>query len=153
MTPWRASLILGWLSLMYGATLWTVLHGSQEKIKSWQDFLDSLATAGGNIVTLFICSASSAALWMWVYTHNGSKDLVMATFGVFTGFTGALLQAQKGNSSRQQMQDRIDTTRPTGAAVNTAGTVNVTESHPPALPTVQTAPLPSPVVTKPLTAR
>lgn len=79
-------------------------------IKRWQDFLDSLATTGGNIVTLFWCSAFSAFLWIWVWSHKGGNDLVMATFGVFTGFTGALLQAQKGNSSRQQMQDRVETT-------------------------------------------
>lgn len=78
-------------------------------MKRWQDWLDSLATSGGNIVTLFICSTASALLWIWVYTHKGGEDLVMATFGVFTGFTGALLQAQKGNSSRQQMVDRAAT--------------------------------------------
>lgn len=97
-------------------------------VKSWQDFLDSLATAGGNIVTLFWCSAFSAGLWIWVYRQNGSKDLVMAMFGVFTGFTGALLQAQKGNSSRQQMQDRIDTaTSGTKVDVAKAGKVEVTQ--------------------------
>lgn len=92
-------------------------------IKNWQDFLDSLATAGGNIVTLFWCSSFSAFLWIYVYNRNGSKDLVMATFGVFTGFTGALLQAQKGNSSRQQMQDRLQTAQP--VTVANVETVNV----------------------------
>lgn len=78
-------------------------------IKNWQDFLDSLATTGGNIVTLFWCSVLSGALWFWV-VHIGLAPMVTPTFGVFTGFTGALLQSQKGNSSRQQMADRVETT-------------------------------------------
>lgn len=86
-------------------------------IKSWQDFLDSLSTAGGNIVTLFGCSAAAGILWMWCAVHQSTMNT--ATFGVFTGFTGALLQAQKGNSSRQQMIDRSSTviTEPPPTAV------------------------------------
>ena len=77
-------------------------------IKNWQDFLDSLATAGGNIVTLFWCSIFSGALWIWV-AMRGPDSMVTPMFGVFTGFTASLLQAQKGNSSRQQMADRMET--------------------------------------------
>lgn len=78
-------------------------------VKNWQDILDSLATSGGNIVTLFMCSFWSGVLWVWVYNHSARAELVMATFGVFTGFTGALLQAQKGNPSRQQMTNNVET--------------------------------------------
>jgi hypothetical protein len=77
-------------------------------LKNWQDFLDSLATSGGNIVTLFWCSVFSGLLWAWVYTRDPEGMMMTAAFGVFTGFTGALLQAQKGNSSRQQMKDRVE---------------------------------------------
>lgn len=75
-------------------------------IKDWQDFIDSLSTSGGNIVTLFFCSVCAGVLWAWCEIHLHDADVNMGTFGVFTGFTGALLQAQKGNSSRQQMVDR-----------------------------------------------
>jgi hypothetical protein len=79
-------------------------------VKNWQDFLDSLATSGGNIVTLTCCSILSGLMWQWVYSHDPRGTVMTAAFGVFTGFTGALLQAQKGNSSRQQMADRVETT-------------------------------------------
>jgi len=82
-------------------------------VKGWQDWLDTLNTGGGNIVTLFICSCLSGYIWAWSYTHYpGKSDLVMGTFGLFGGFTGALLQAQKGNSSRQQMVDRFESVHP-----------------------------------------
>lgn len=81
------------------------------KIKAIQDLLDALATAGGNIVTLFWCSAFSGLLWAWMVMRH-ETNMVTPTFGVFTGFTGALLQAQKGNSSRQQMVDRVEAAVP-----------------------------------------
>ena len=79
------------------------------KIKAWQDGLDSLATAGGNILTLSIWSILTGALWVFVQVKVKDPTMNTATFGVFTGFTGSLLQAQKGNASRQQMADRIET--------------------------------------------
>jgi hypothetical protein len=79
------------------------------KIKAWQDWLDSLATSGGNILTLSFWSIVTGALWIYVEIKIKDPSVNTATFGVFTGFTGSLLQAQKGNSSRQQMADRIET--------------------------------------------
>jgi hypothetical protein len=75
-------------------------------MKSWQDFLDSLSTSGGNVVTLFVCSGMTGFLWIWMANHMHGSDLTTAAGQIFSGFTGALLQAQKGNSSRQQMVDR-----------------------------------------------
>jgi hypothetical protein len=65
------------------------------------------------VVTLFFCSMGSGLLWWTVYNQHGSDgQAVMATFGIFGGFTGALLQAQKGNASRQQMMDRAGVPAP-----------------------------------------
>jgi len=75
-------------------------------VKNWQDFLDSLSTSGGNIVTLFICSALAGTLWIWMANHMKGSDLTTAAGQIFAGFTGALLQAHKGNTSKQQMIDR-----------------------------------------------
>lgn len=81
-------------------------------IRDWQNWLDSLSTSGGNIVTLFVCSAIAGGLWMWSQHAHASNEAQMAIFGIFSGFTGALLQAQKGNSSRQQMLDRTASVLP-----------------------------------------
>lgn len=43
---------------------------------------------------------------MWTTHKHAGSDVQMGIFGIFSGFTGALLQAQKGNSSKQQMVDR-----------------------------------------------
>lgn len=77
-------------------------------LKNWQDFLDSLSTKGGNVLTLFWSCIFSGILWAWV-VHERITDMITPTFGILTGFTGAFLQAQSGNSSRQQMADRIET--------------------------------------------
>jgi len=97
-------------------------------IKNWQDFLDSLATSGGNIVTLTCCSILSGLMWQWVYQHDPRGTVMTAAFGVFTGFTGALLQAQKGNASKQQMEDR------TASVVAPSRTPNGRASDAPAPP-------------------
>lgn len=100
-----------------------------DKIKAWQDWIDSLATAGGGIVVLFICAVLTGILWGWTVKHN-LPSMETPVFGVFTGFTGALLQAMKGNSSRQQMQDRIETSIIPQSDIKVDGTGTVTVEKP-----------------------
>lgn len=92
------------LALVWGAAAVAVFR--KMTMKSWQDLLDSLSTSGGNVVTLFMCSAMTGGLWVWMANHMHGSDLTTAAGQIFSGFTGALLQAQKGNSSLQQMVDR-----------------------------------------------
>ncbi len=96
-------------------------------MKRWQDFLDSLSTKGGNILVTFFCVSGLVFIFLHVI-HHGTDAADIETFkSILSGFAGALLAMLSGNSSRQQMQDRVDTTKTT-ASVNTAGTVNVTET-------------------------
>lgn len=101
------------------------------KMKALQDFFDGLSTKGGNIVVLSVCSVGLGALLLHMIHHNADAAMVQTVATTFSGFTGALLLACNGNSSRQQMQDRIDTA--SGAAkvdVQKAQTVNVDATKP-----------------------
>jgi hypothetical protein len=79
-------------------------------MKNWQAFLDSLSTSGGNLFILVTITACLSPLVIHVL-HDPNVDATIRTMihDTFVGFTGALLYALKGNSSRQQMQDRVDT--------------------------------------------
>lgn len=101
-------------------------------MKRWQDFLDSLSTKGGNIMVTFVCVSSLVLIFLHVI-HHGTDAADVETFkSILSGFAGALLAMLSGNSSRQQMQDRVDTVKPATASVNTAGTVNVEAPKEPA---------------------
>lgn len=62
----------------------------------WHDFLDSLATKGGNLLILVFCCILLGAAWMASYHLSQSPDVHAALMATFTGFTGALLGALKG---------------------------------------------------------
>lgn len=94
-------------------------------MKRWQDFLDSLSTKGGNILVTLLCVTGLLAIFLHVI-HHGTDSADIETFkSILSGFAGALLAMLSGSSSRQQMQDRVDTVRPPSVGVQTAGTVNV----------------------------
>lgn len=78
-------------------------------IKNWQDFADSLSTKGGNIVMLFLGTSLLAFLLLHVVHDQTDSGIVSAIHDLMIGFGGALLGGLSGNSSRQQMADRIET--------------------------------------------
>lgn len=76
-------------------------------MENWEHFLNSLATRGGNIVIL-LCVSVLLGFGVLHILHHGevnveAKTVVLATF---SAFTGALLQALMGGSSRQRQADR-----------------------------------------------
>lgn len=80
-------------------------------MKNWQDFLDSLSTKGGNIVTagIVMCGLTFAL------HHSHNADMFAVVRDLLVGFAGALLAMLKGDSSRQQMADRRDSVLPSPA--------------------------------------
>ena len=75
-------------------------------MKTWQDFLDSLSTAGGNIFVLVVCVVAIGLFVLHTAHHGSDSELVELSKDTLAGFTGALLQSLRGNSSKQQMVDR-----------------------------------------------
>ena len=106
-------------------------------MKAWQDFLDSLSTKGGNIAVLFVASVLLAALLMHVIHHGADTSAIEDFKEALSSFTEALLFACSGNSSRQQMQDRVDTAKQGGTPsveVGKVETVNVEAAKPTDVP-------------------
>lgn len=72
-------------------------------MERWEHFLNSLATRGGNIVILLLCASGLffAVLHVLHHAETGTevRTVIMSTF---SAFTGALLQALMGGSSRQR---------------------------------------------------
>lgn len=95
-------------------------------MKRWQDFLDSLSTTGGGIAILSLLSFIFMIVLTRIMRHGSSGEIVTIVSSAFTGAFSALLVALKGNSSKQQMQDRVDTTVAPAAKVDVAGASNVT---------------------------
>ncbi len=96
-------------------------------MKRWQDFLDSLSTKGGNIFMLFV-AMTLLLIFMLHVTHDGrDSGLVSVIHDLAVGFGGALLGALAGNSSRQQMADRVETATgtKTDVSANKIETVNL----------------------------
>lgn len=104
-------------------------------IKSWQDFLDSLSTKGGNIMLMFFALGGL----MWFVHHiandeNVDQGVVSAAHDMMVGFGAALLAVLSGSSSRQQMADRIaGVPQPSSQKIDVAKveTVNVEAQKPP----------------------
>lgn len=62
------------------------------KALAWfREFLDDIASPGGNLMILVICVFASGAASVWVGHRDDQVDT--ALLSVFSGFTGALLQA------------------------------------------------------------
>ena len=75
-------------------------------MKRWQDFLDSLSTSGGAALVLLIICVAMLPVLIFVLLRWPSSPIAVLMTNTFSGFTGALLLALRGNASRQQMMDR-----------------------------------------------
>jgi uncharacterized membrane protein HdeD (DUF308 family) len=60
-------------------------------MESWQKFLDSLATRGGNLFVLFVCFAGLLGLMIHVLHRSDSGNVTMVVVSTFSGFSGALM--------------------------------------------------------------
>lgn len=108
-------------------------------MKRWQDWLDSLSTKGGNIfimVIIFFVYQPVMGVLMWMaiihkYELGVIGTVILTTFG---NFSGALLAVLSGNSSRQQMADRVDTATPGKGNVNVDKAQNVNVAQPSPVP-------------------
>lgn len=99
--------------------------------KGFQDFLDSLSTKGGNILLMLICVFGLMIFTLHVTTHHSADvQLISASHDMLVGFGAALLAVLSGSSSKQQMQDRVDTVVPAGPKVDAGKveTLNITEA-------------------------
>src|ERR1019366_3971749 len=77
--------------------------------KAWQDFLDSLSTRGGNILILLLATTGLLITYFrMAKTGEGTSSETIKT--LLVGFAGALLAILSAQASRQQMEDRVDTT-------------------------------------------
>ena len=98
-------------------------------MKRWQDFLDSLSTAGGNI---FICSIGLTAAciyYLHILHHAPDAASIENAKALVIGFSAALFAMLKGNSSRQQMSDRTEAAVASPkTTVASAQTVNVDQN-------------------------
>lgn len=62
------------------------------KMLTWfREFLDAIASPGGNLMILVVCVFASGIGAVWVGHRDDQVDTAMLS--VFSGFTGALLQA------------------------------------------------------------
>jgi hypothetical protein len=78
-------------------------------MRRWQDFLDSLSTKGGNVFMLFLCLVFLYGVMLHVIHDANDSPLISVVHDMVVGFGGALLGGLSGNSSRQQMADRVNT--------------------------------------------
>jgi hypothetical protein len=70
-------------------------------MQSWQKFLDSLATKGGNLLVLFVCFAGLLGLLIHVLHHADTGDVTMVVVATFSGFSGALMATLTGKDSKE----------------------------------------------------
>ena len=70
-------------------------------MESWQKFLDSLATKGGNLFVLFVCFAGLLSLLIHVLHHADSGNVTMVVVSTFSGFSGALMATLTGIDSKK----------------------------------------------------
>jgi hypothetical protein len=71
-------------------------------MQSWQKFLDSLSTKGGNLFVLFICFAGLLGLLIHVLHHGDTGNVSMVVVATFSGFSGALMATLTGKDSKEQ---------------------------------------------------
>jgi len=94
---------------------------------SWQKFLDSLSTKGGNLFVLLICFAGLLCLLMHVLHHGDSGNITMVVVATFSGFSGALMATLTGKDSKEQSEHATggNATSVTISSPNAANTVAV----------------------------
>jgi hypothetical protein len=73
-------------------------------MQSWQKFLDSLSTKGGNLFVLFICFGGLLGLLIHVLHHGDSGNVSMVVVATFSGFSGALMATLTGKDSKEQSE-------------------------------------------------
>jgi hypothetical protein len=70
-------------------------------MESWQKFLDSLATRGGNLFVLFVCFSGLLGLMIHVLHRSDSGNVTMVVVSTFSGFSGALMATLTGIDSKK----------------------------------------------------
>ena len=73
-------------------------------MQSWQKFLDSLSTKGGNLFVLFICFGGLLGLLIHVLHHGDTGNVSMVVVATFSGFSGALMATLTGKDSKEQSE-------------------------------------------------
>ena len=87
-------------------------------MKRWNDFLESLATGGGAIVSLMFFVIIFGFVSLHIMWHKEYSEQMVTTFtGLLTGFAGALLGALTARSKP-----------PNGATQTTTATLTQTNS-------------------------
>ncbi len=99
-------------------------------MKSWQDFLDSLSTRGGNILILLFTTFGLVFAYNHMVRNGASATIVETIKTLMSGFAGALLALLSSQASRQQMQDRVEAATAPKVAVERAETINVERKAP-----------------------
>jgi hypothetical protein len=96
-------------------------------VPSWQKFLDSLSTKGGNLFVLLICFTGLLCLLMHVLHHGDTGNITMVVVATFSGFSGALMATLTGKDSKEQSEHAAggNATSVTISNPNAAGTVAV----------------------------
>jgi hypothetical protein len=85
-------------------------------MQSWQTFLDSLATKGGNLLVLFVCFAGLLGLLIHVLHHGDAGNVSMVVVSTFSGFSGALMATLTGKDSKEQSENISGVKIPSNAA-------------------------------------
>jgi hypothetical protein len=103
-------------------------------MQSWQKFLDSLATKGGNLLVLFACFAGLLSLLIHILHHGDTGNVSMVVVSTFSGFSGALMATLTGKDSKEQSENvpgvKIPSSAtasaiPKAAAIPASGTPNI----------------------------
>jgi hypothetical protein len=87
-------------------------------MQSWQKFLDSIATKGGNLFLLFVCFAGLLSLLIHVLHHGDTGNVSMVVVSTFSGFSGALMATLTGKDSKEQSENTPGVKIPINAAAS-----------------------------------
>jgi hypothetical protein len=81
-------------------------------MQKWQQFLDSLASKGGNLFVLCVFVGSLLALVLHVLHHSDDNQATTVLLSTFSGFSGALLAALTGQMGGQRKTDTNGVSKP-----------------------------------------
>lgn len=68
-------------------------------METWQKFLNSISTPGGNLLLLAVFVSTLLGLVLHVLHHGDTGQVQTVILATFSGFSGALLQALRGRTS------------------------------------------------------
>src|SRR5580700_1197928 len=94
-----------------------------DAMQSWQKFLDSLSTKGGNLFVLFICFGGLLGLLIHVLHHGDSGNVSMVVVATFSGFSGALMATLTGKDSKEQSEP-VPGTGASGVTIPSSGSLS-----------------------------